>query len=59
MKVKIRTASKSLLDDVAHRINPGTEKIQFHASDILTNLKKRLKRDAFCLIGVSMTDLYP
>ena len=51
--------SESLLNGVGHRINEYTEKPQFNAKDILLKLKKKLKPDAFCLIGVAMTDLYP
>jgi len=44
---------------VTTRINDYTGKPQFNARDILTVLKVSLAADAFCRIGVSMTDLYP
>ena len=58
MKIKIATEMDSM-KGVTKRINPHTEKEQFNARDILTVLKKKLPPDAFCLIGVCMTDLYP
>jgi hypothetical protein len=58
MKVKIYDKDFSL-KNIHQRINPYTEKNQFHARDILESLKKNLPPDAFCMIGVCMTDLYP
>lgn len=58
MKVKIAKQLDSL-KGIGTRINPYTEKPQFNARDILNNLRNKLPPDAFCMIGVSMTDLYP
>lgn len=32
---------------------------QYHAGQIIERLKSRLPRDAFCLVGITMEDLYP
>ena len=49
----------NILEGVGHRINDYTEKEQYNAKDILIKLQKCLKPDAFCLLGVAFTDLYP
>lgn len=49
----------NILEGVGHRINDYTEKQQYNAKDILIKLQKSLKPDAFCLLGVAFTDLYP
>ena len=41
------------------RINSGTKKPQLLAPDILDWLEKRVPDDAFALMAVTMTDLYP
>ncbi len=41
------------------RINPYTKKNQILTSDILNLLKKNLLEDAFCLMAITMEDLYP
>ena len=41
------------------RINPGTGKRQLLSTDILELLPKRLPNDAFCMLAVTMDDLYP
>ena len=41
------------------RINPYIRNLQILTSDILDILKKQLPEDAFCLMGISMDDLYP
>jgi archaemetzincin len=41
------------------RINPYTKKPQLLTSDILGILKDRLPEDAFCLLAITMADLYP
>lgn len=48
-----------ILDGVDRRINEYTEKEQYNARHILDKLRKCLKPDAFCLIAVAFTDLYP
>jgi archaemetzincin len=49
----------NILEGVGNRINDYTEKPQYNAKDILIKLQKSLKPDAFCLLGVAFTDLYP
>lgn len=41
------------------RRNPHTGKRQILTHDILRFLKKKLPRDAFCILGITMEDLYP
>ncbi len=44
---------------VATRRNRFTKNKQLHAGDIMQVLERRLPPDAFCLLGITMTDLYP
>ena len=41
------------------RINPFTRNRQILTADVLALLKKRLPVDAFCLLAITMEDLYP
>jgi archaemetzincin len=41
------------------RINPFTKKLQILSTDVLTYLSSLLPRDAFCLLAITMEDLYP
>lgn len=41
------------------RINPYTGKRQILTTDVLVALRKNLPRDAFCLLAITMEDLYP
>lgn len=41
------------------RVNDSTHNLQIHAGQILKFLKKRKPRDAFCIVGITMIDLYP
>ncbi|XP_023612721.1 archaemetzincin-2 isoform X3 [Myotis lucifugus] len=43
----------------AFRVNDSTENLQIHAGHILHFLKKKKPEDAFCIVGVTMIDLYP
>nr|XP_006110625.1 archaemetzincin-2 isoform X1 [Pelodiscus sinensis] len=43
----------------AFRVNEYTCNLQIHAGDILKYLKKKKPRDAFCIVGITMIDLYP
>lgn len=58
MKVKIASQLENL-KGIKTRINPYTEKPQLNARDVLQILKNKLPPDAFCMIGVAVTDLYP
>jgi archaemetzincin len=44
---------------VANRVNRQSGKIQLLTGDILKMLARRLPADSFCLLGISMDDLYP
>ena len=41
------------------RINPLSRDLQILTSDVLMFLKRRLPTDAFCLLAITMKDLYP
>jgi len=41
------------------RRNPTTQNRQLLTPDILALLKKKIPEDAFCLLGITMEDLYP
>ncbi|XP_062827228.1 archaemetzincin-2 isoform X3 [Anolis carolinensis] len=43
----------------AFRINEYTHNLQIHAGHLLNYLKKKKAKDAFCIVGVTMIDLYP
>nr|KAF6308707.1 archaelysin family metallopeptidase 2 [Pipistrellus kuhlii] len=43
----------------AFRVNENTKNLQIHAGHILHFLKKKKPEDAFCIVGVTMIDLYP
>ncbi len=45
--------------NITTRRNPTTGNRQLLTTDILTALKKRIAEDAFCLLGITMEDLYP
>jgi len=58
LDVKLRTAlDVDKLGYVGSRMNSGNK--QYHAGNLLKFLENRLPEDAYCLIGVMMTDLYP
>ncbi|XP_023444836.2 archaemetzincin-2 [Dasypus novemcinctus] len=41
------------------RVNDNTQNLQIHAGDILKFLKKKKPGNAFCVVGITMIDLYP
>lgn len=41
------------------RTNENSHKRQLHTLSILSHLKTRLPADAYCLLGITMVDLYP
>lgn len=41
------------------RVNSYTHNLQLHAGDLLRFLAKRKPKDAFCIVGITMIDLYP
>lgn len=44
---------------VGHRTNQHTKKGQYRTGDLLGVLKKQLPADAYCILGITMADLYP
>jgi archaemetzincin len=46
-------------DHITSRRNPGTGRTQLLTGDVLNALEARLPKDAFALLGITMTDLYP
>ncbi len=46
-------------NDITSRINPYTRNRQVLTSDILAILKKNVPADAFCVVAITMDDLYP
>ncbi len=44
---------------ITERINQSTHRRQWLSTDILRELQLLLPQDAYCLLGVTMTDLYP
>ncbi len=44
---------------ITQRRNRWTGRVQWLTGDLLELLRRRMPRDAFALIGVTMTDLYP
>lgn len=45
-------------DQVTTRVREGTERPQWLAADVLKILEPQLPPDAYCLVGVTLTDLY-
>ncbi|KAL2078085.1 hypothetical protein ACEWY4_025770 [Coilia grayii] len=41
------------------RVNSNTHNLQLYAGDLLNFLQKKKPRDAFCIVGITMIDLYP
>lgn len=46
-------------EQIANRRNPHTRQLQLLTTDLLNLLRRRLPADAFGLLGITMTDLYP
>lgn len=59
LKVNISTKLNLKKHRIHIRINPYSRNIQILTSDVLKILRKQLPEDAFCLMGISMEDLYP
>lgn len=45
--------------DVTKRTNDFSRQEQWHAGELLDTLESELPDDAYCLLGVTMTDIYP
>jgi archaemetzincin len=59
MNVKILSPLPIAGSQLRTRINPFSRNRQILAPDILMLLRGRLPRDAFCLLAITMEDLYP
>ncbi|MGA1841618.1 MAG: archaemetzincin [bacterium] len=59
MEVKVLTPLILIDDSFTTRKNTYTGKMQILTTDILTLLKKKLPDDAFCILAITMEDLYP
>jgi archaemetzincin len=59
LDVKVLAAIDATGHGFTTRTNPYTEKRQILTHDILSLLKKKLPGDAFCILGITMEDLYP
>ncbi|MHC4752826.1 MAG: archaemetzincin [Planctomycetota bacterium] len=46
-------------DNITTRTNPSTRNRQILTGDVLAILKKNLPADAFCVLAITMEDLYP
>jgi archaemetzincin len=59
LEVKILPPYQPGIMEFTPRVNPSTKQVQVLSTDVLKFLAQRLPPDAFCLIGVTMRDLYP
>jgi archaemetzincin len=59
MEVKTLAPLEVSAHQVTTRVHPVTQKRQLLAPDLLALLKQKLPADAFCLLGITMADLYP
>ena len=59
LEVKFLPAEKIGKDSFSPRENPYTGQRQILTGDILDFLKKKLPDDAFCLLAITLEDLYP
>ena len=59
MEVVVLPPSDWTQDHITSRRNPWTGQTQLLTGDILNALEARLPKDAFALLGITMTDLYP
>ncbi len=59
MEVILLPPKKIFGGPVRTRINPFIDKVQVLTGDVLRVLKKGFPADAYCLLGMTMEDLYP
>jgi len=59
MDVIVLSTQEFKVPSITTRINPYTHKRQILTGDILALLRKKLPQDAFCVLGITMEDLYP
>jgi archaemetzincin len=59
MAVRVLPVIAHESENIHSRTNPATRNLQLLTRDILSLLAQRLPRDAFCLLGITLRDLYP
>jgi len=59
LEVKIRKVMHLEKMEVDNRINDSIGKRQYNATQILRHLEGKLPKDAYCMIAICMSDLYP
>src|SRR5262249_23790696 len=59
MPVQVLPLIAGGLGQITSRVNRQTGKTQLLAGDTLGLLKQRLPRNAYCLLGITLQDLYP
>jgi archaemetzincin len=59
MEVKVFPAVSLNLSKFTARQNPHTGNLQILTADVLNFLKARVPSDAFCVLAITMEDLYP
>ena len=59
LKVEILPAADLRRLNLTTRLNPYSQNRQILTGDILRHLKKNLPADAFCVLAITMEDLYP
>ena len=59
MEVEVLPVLDNELSTFTNRINHFTGTRQIFTADVLTELKARIPHDGFCLLAITMNDLYP
>jgi archaemetzincin len=59
MLVVVRPPLDLMTTSITSRANPYTGQRQLLTTDILAFLRRQLPTDAFCMLGITMIDLYP
>jgi len=59
MPVVVRPPLDLATAPITSRANPSTGQRQLLTTDILAFLRRQLPADAFCMLGITMIDLYP
>lgn len=59
LKVKFLEPVSVSATKCSFRVNEHTQNLQIHTGHILAFLKKNKPEDAFCIVGITMIDLYP
>jgi archaemetzincin len=59
MEVKVLPVYRPDAMEFEPRVNTNTGQVQVLTTRVLAFLRKRLPSDAFCLLGITMQDLYP